>query len=243
MYYHGKRFYYTLRDATSSDITSAIVHLTHPVRCYSTFMSWDLFLIWYKSLIDRHIDEVILEGHQKFRVDIDIPSSHNRGRSFFDDCIKRVCDSIRGIFVCIGLSPVLVVYESRSISTSKHSSHVIVSNYTITSSDECKVIAYLVHALTYEPYNAYIDLSIYKSTQNLRIELSSKPGEYRPKMRSILSDTSSTDIRDGIITSMTNTVPVSPTLCMYLRHVPRPVTSVSSHVIYHANDDYDVISE
>lgn len=229
-YHRGKKFHYSLRDALRhSQDHEAVVHLTYPSRSYATFATWKLFELWYGTLSVKHLDEVITSTPQKFRVDIDIPSKHSRTREFYEACVEDVCITISSILACYGLSCAIARYDSNVHTSCKYSTHIVLYNLLMPSSEVCLSLARVLHHSIDADHRQYIDMCIYKRTQNFRMEYSSKPGEYRPKTRSFTPSSTSYGpachgslLHQGLITCKYDTIAIDSSIGDCIRRMPNP---------------------
>jgi hypothetical protein len=133
-------------------------------RDYIKFDSCESFYVWYLGIpqSEKSFFEVIRDGKQKFRVDID----------YFTQNIDELVEVISRVLENIGIkSPALLAYSIRT------SYHIVLTNYIFPSSSQCKFVASILR----ESVN--IDMGIYNKLQHFRIEGCTKYGELRWKER------------------------------------------------------------
>jgi hypothetical protein len=138
-------------------------------RFYLRFGSPLAFYLWYKDIPDgeKNFHEVIFEGPQKFRLDID--------ERVTDDRLREICTRIKIVFRGIGCKdPLLAIYDIRT------SYHIVVSNYYFLRSSQCLEMA---GRISNTCDDVDIDMGVYKRVQNFRLEGSTKHGQCRPKLR------------------------------------------------------------
>ncbi len=167
---YGKMFYYCFNDLKREGDT--IIFCDSLIKCYTSFTSWKEYFSWSDRLplSVRNFHEVILEGPQKFRVDLDGIDVENK-----EEVTIKVVKAIKDLFESVSLIPNIIVYASDG--KRKMSRHIIVSNYLFPSSVHCKAI---LRRLSIECQ--YIDVGVYKSFQCFRLEGSTKYGELREKV-------------------------------------------------------------
>lgn len=200
--YKGKMFYSTIKTGFLSDI------LTNKDRCivqrvddddrryFAFFESWEYFLLWYKRLLpsERKFSEVIREGPQKFRLDIDCPADKwNIKTDVFVEHITFVLEKVLREKVDI------LIYQSIDDSNKKVSFHVIVSNLYFVSSQQCLAVAHAVRSATH--LGEFIDMGVYKSLHCFRLEGSTKQRSNRFKYLVGRCDVSEIFL-DGVITNV-----------------------------------------
>lgn len=141
---------------------------------------------------NRTFNEIILEGHQKFRLDID---THIRDPSDMDTLIKVIRKVLKGIY---GLwDSRVLVYDIVS------SHHIVIPGLFMETSGCCHMVATIIQHKIHKklPYIAdAIDTAIYKGVQAFRIEGSTKHMQYRWKYLTGLQDISPLEkFKEGII--------------------------------------------
>jgi hypothetical protein len=209
MLFKGKRFFSTFKEGGLSAI------LKSSDRCivqrvvmgsdrkyapdYAFFESWECFYIWYLNLRndERTFHEVITEGPQKFRLDVDCLSEKWNFESKYE-VVYLLCSYIRKV---LGLDTELIIYESVDPDRKKYSFHIVTKNIALESSFQCRMVAEIIRSWFIKP--EIIDLSIYKTFQCFRLEGSTKPGCRRFKY---IIDTKfiSNCFLDGIISNTKN---------------------------------------
>jgi hypothetical protein len=138
------------------------------------------------------------------------------------------------------MKPEILRFDSSSIGNGKRSTHLVVCNYLMGTSSDCMTLARLVHAYIPGEYRQYVDLGVYKSVQNFRIEGSSKAGEHRPKTR-VCGSPEFHGLIAGLITSQVSAslVPCSVTSNMRRLADPGPSYTLSYHPSDVDDDDED----
>lgn len=167
-------------------------------RYFAFFESWEYFAIWYKNLHpeERKFSEVIREGPQKFRLDIDCPvDKWNVETNVFINHITSILEKVLREKIDV------LVYQSIDNDNKKVSFHVIVSNLYFVSSQQCLAVAHAVRSATH--FGEFIDMGVYKSLQCFRLEGSTKQRSDRFKYLVGKRDISKRFL-DSIITNVSN---------------------------------------
>lgn len=154
-------------------------------RSYLMFESCDSFYSWYRHIpdIQKTFFEVIREGTQKFRIDID---------DYVED-IDFLVSRVRTMFLAYGLeNPRILLYDIEK------SYHLVLSNYSFISNKHCESLARII----LKEFN--IDMGVYKKTQHFRIEGCTKYGQKRWKRR-VGRTLTSESFHEGIISDVRNT--------------------------------------
>jgi hypothetical protein len=144
-----------------------VVQLDGECKKYLKFASVDAFFFWYSAIPAplRMFSEVVFEGPQKFRVDVD--------DKLCTDEIDELIKCIHEVFD----NPQIVEYDIKT------SHHFVVSNFHLASSRDCYYIAMKLQSLLSPSLESKIDWGVYKSTQNFRLEWSTKYQQKRWKIR------------------------------------------------------------
>ena len=153
------------------------------------FASCDSFYSWYKDIhIDqRTFSEVITEGSQKFRIDMD---------EKVED-VELLYNKVLRILEDIGLrGPKVLVYDIET------SLHMVLANYLFPSHMHCNAIADILSK------GIDIDKGVYKAVQHFRIEGCTKIGQRRWKRR-MWEDVNMMNFHKGIISDRRGTKEVT----------------------------------
>jgi hypothetical protein len=148
-------------------------------RFYIKFDSCNSFYTWYKDVpaFEKCFFEVIRDGRQKFKIDID---------EKVKDISSYVC-KIRSILEECGIGGAkMIIFDIET------SYHIVVSNYFFNSYRHCKLLAM---ALSRE---IKMDMGVYSRVQHFRIEGCTKPGQRRWKKR-MYGTVSIENFHEGII--------------------------------------------
>jgi len=161
-----------------------VQHSSSNGRSYIKFDSCDSFFSWYQSIPKdkRTFFEVIREGWQKFRVDIDERVEN----------IDLISDRIKIILKMYGIKlPKIIVFDIET------SYHLVLSNYVL-SQYHCKMLAGVISKVV------NIDMGVYSKLQHFRIEGNTKYGQRRWKERT-REPLNLENFHEGVITSRRNT--------------------------------------
>lgn len=161
---------------------------------YRIYKNLDEMYYAHTSLhaVKRTFSEIIMEGPQKFRLDIDI---HIRDSSDMTTLVRTVTKVLKGIIPW--WIPRVLVYNIVS------SHHIIIPGLFMESSGCCHMVATIIqHKLHRKlPYVANaIDMGVYKGIQAFRLEGSTKHMQYRWKYLVDTQEISALEkFKDGII--------------------------------------------
>lgn len=123
--------------------------------------------------VKRTFSEIIMEGPQKFRLDID---THIRDPSDMAILVRTITKVLKGILPW--WIPRVLVYNIVS------SHHIVIPGLSMETSGCCHMVATIIQHKLYRklPYVAdAIDMGVYKGTQAFRLEGSTKHMQYRWK--------------------------------------------------------------
>jgi len=205
--YKGKIFYNAIKTGPLSNILTdndkCIVQRVddNDRRYFAFFESWEYFLIWYKELRpeERKFSEVIREGPQKFRLDIDCPADKwNVETNIFISHITSILEKVLREKIKV------IVYQSVDNKNKKVSFHIVISNLYFVSSQQCLAVAHAVQSATH--FGEFIDMGVYKSLQCFRLEGSTKQRSNRFKYL-VGKHNISEEFLDGVITNISNCSP------------------------------------
>lgn len=193
--FQRKDFYYKLKDGPLEGILGEmpiIQRNNKGKRSFAYFASWQAFFRWYTLLReeDRTFCEVIPEGRQKFRLDIDAlcvdENSYNEAKCQILEELNRITQNQKSL-----------IYESIDPLELKISYHVIFPELILESSFECREkFEELKERFS---FSQIYDDKVYKTLQCFRIEGSKKETDNRYKY--LVGETSlSKSFFDGLIT-------------------------------------------
>jgi hypothetical protein len=183
-----------------------VVQLDGECKKYLKFASVDAFFFWYSAIPAplRMFSEVVFEGPQKFRVDVD--------DKLCTDEIDELVKCIHEVFD----KPQIVEYDIKT------SHHFVVSNFHLASSRDCYYIAMKLQSLLSPSLESKIDWGVYKSTQNFRLEWSTKYQQKRWKIRThatLHEDFDVDSFKKGVLGFTQDT---QPKLVSYIPSNPTP---------------------
>lgn len=195
--FQRKDFYYKLKNGPLEEFIGErpIVQRNNKgERSFTSFVNWQAFFRWYTSLReeDRVFSEVIPEGRQKFRLDIDAlcvdKDSYNEARN-------KVLEELNKITSV--LDQKILIYESVDPLEIKISYHAVFPELVLDGSFECReMFEELKERLS---FSEIYDESVYKTLQCFRIEGSRKDTSNRYKY--LVGETKlSESFFDGLIT-------------------------------------------
>ena len=182
LFYKGCRAHHRLNSIVNKKF---VVNVEKENRFFLNFESIDEFEAWYVLLPpkDRTINEVVLCDRRKLIIDID----ENEASCCLDmfDFERHVVSRIRDVFAMLGVgTPKVIMYrmanELNETSQDKLSYHAIVSNFTFTART-CMGLCMIISSN--QVWDGCVDTGIYKSVQCVRMEGSTKFGEYRWKKK------------------------------------------------------------
>jgi hypothetical protein len=191
MFYKSLRVYPTLSHVRSLPHCIIIQIDRGNRRFFAGFSSLDNFEAWYKQLdsISRTLNEVITSDMRKLVLDIDncletdhclSGASESLGRAecmWMYDFERHIKSRIRHVFSELEIGhPEILVYDICDDTTISY--HVVVSNMAFSAST-CLGLCLLIS--TGQVWEHMVDKGVYKSTQNIRIEGSTKYGQIRWK--------------------------------------------------------------
>lgn len=160
--YYNKMFTYSLADVDNN----IAIHRTD-IRSFTGFDSYDDLIQWYMSVKPEHrfFDEVI-SGARKFMLDLDCKD--NIDIDEWKDIISCYKSQIKSYMD----RPIIMNYTSNGINVL--SSHLIITNYyTQDAISSYSIATDILYSVPIE-YRKYLDMSIYKDIQFMRIEGSYK---------------------------------------------------------------------
>nr|QBK92445.1 MAG: DNA primase [Pithovirus LCPAC401] len=183
---NDKRWYYKLYNGlftTSPFITSGIVISLEDSNVHRLFALFDDHIELFKYIIafepERRCFYEVITQNQKHKYDIDIKGqSYEFANAILDDLLRSIDKVYKDVFN-VDLKDNILVYQSHG--TNKFSYHVIIDGYCLSTSKECEKIYQLTIKLMESQYAEYIDSSVYKSTQQMRLLWSHKAKSDRTK--------------------------------------------------------------
>ena len=142
---------------------------------YEEFPSYDIMWKAYSMIPgpNKHHNEVIFEGPQKMRIDIDCNDFINDNE--WMKCLKQYYT----VFKEVTDSGNLIVYDMSD--SSKRSCHMICYDKAYSSNNVCKILCSKIKSNVNSDYAKYIDENVYSRIQHFRMELSYKYGTNRCK--------------------------------------------------------------
>ena len=150
-------------------------------RSFVCFDSFENFESWYQGLDSskRTLSEVITSDTRKLIIDIDSPDGIMLDKLLMFDFERHVTSRIHDVFFSLDIGrPDVILYSM--CSDDKVSYHVVVSNFMF-SAHTCLGLCIIVSSG--QIWEGCVDKSVYKTMQFMRIEKSTKFGEYRWKER------------------------------------------------------------
>ena len=216
MFYGKRTFRYFNRDGSGGRLDYIIkegdfaiqISLRERGRSHARFTSFNSFYSWYKDIYinQRTFSEVITEGPQKFRIDIDekvedVELLYNRVLRILEDM------GLRG--------PKVLLYDIETLL------HVVLTNYLFPSHMDCNTIADILSE------EIDIDRGVYKAVQHFRIEGCTKMGQRRWKRR-MWEDVNLMNFHEGIISDRRGTKEVTLSIP---RNVGRPPQGTDAYGI------------
>jgi hypothetical protein len=168
-------------------------------RSFVRFDNFENFEFWYRQLDPnkRTLSEVIASDTRKLILDIDDPDSAMLDKLLMFDFERHVTSRIHDVFFLLDIGTPNVVFYSMC-SDDKVSYHAVVSNFMF-SAHTCSGLCIIISSG--QIWESCVDRSVYKTVQFIRIEGSTKYGEYRWKER--LTEFKS--IRDGLLSDPVGT--------------------------------------
>lgn len=192
LFYKGKRVFYKIPE-NIVEFTACIDRGNH--KCFVCFDTYEEFFAWYDTLrpTEKTIHEVITSDSRKLILDIDDPDP-----DIFSmyDWQKHVSARIKYVFNLLDIgNPNVITYDISS--DDKISYHFVVSNFAF-SAQTCLGLSMMIsYKQLWEPF---VDRAVYKGTQFIRIENSTKYGEKRWKRQ---VDTSY-ELSEGLLSYIKN---------------------------------------
>jgi hypothetical protein len=197
--YFGKRFYRFYNHLGGRNlneclrplvkVTDFVVQVsTSSGRYYAKFVSCASFYYWSRQIPAEEMtfSEVVKEGKQKFRLDI-------------DEKVANINEVVRKVKLCLSelkvADPVLLVFDIEK------SYHIVLTNYYFDTNCQCKRIA---SCLAVALGVTFLDLGVYNKLQHFRLEECTKFGERRWKRR-IGSVCSSKNFHEGVVSDTVGT--------------------------------------
>lgn len=199
MFFKNKLQYYSLKDVPNTGYIFCIDNGTN--RSFINFDDLDEFQKWYKKIppFQKTLNEVITSDNRKFVLDLDINDDDNLDILFIYDFERHISRKITEIFDLFNIGlPNIITYNMSD--NNKISYHFVVSNF-IFDTQTCLGLAVILSKN--KLWGKYIDIGIYKSTQCIRLEDSTKFQQKRWKIRSELC---AGNFTNGMISNYDNTI-------------------------------------
>lgn len=195
-FYAGTKVYHRLSAIVLSGPIFCIDNGTS--KCFVRFDDHDDFEIWYSKLrpCKRTLSEVITSDMRKLILDIDSPDDAVFEKMLMYDFERHITSRIHDVFFTLGIGKPDVIFFDMC-SDDKISYHAVVSNFAFsaqTCMGLCDIISYG------QIWGNFVDRGVYKMTQFMRIENSTKFGERRWKERL----TGPGAIREGLLSDTQN---------------------------------------
>ena len=205
MFYKHARVYSTLAQAAARSSGHIVQIDTGVRRVFAAFMSLQALEDWYRRLspIDRTLSEVVRQDTRKLVLDVDNPPPDVAALMWMYDFERHITSRIAYIFNKLDIgSPNVIVYDICDCTTISY--HVVVSNFSFSAAT-CRGLCHLISAG--QVWEALVDTGVYKRTQNIRMEGSTKYGERRWKQRcGADSCEPSPNFVEGLISVTSNTI-------------------------------------
>jgi hypothetical protein len=175
-----------------------VQQVTHHGRYHIYFSSLASFLVYYATIPreERTFNEVIVDGPQKMRIDID--STLHMTECSWNTLIELVSRTLQALIP----DGVLLIYDMSD--EAKRSCHVIVDGIHLESSSHCKYLCSQVVSSIPDEYRYTIDMGVYKSLQYFRMEGSTKLCTTRYKILDIERCKDPHTILDSLVAYVTN---------------------------------------
>lgn len=174
--YYNKTVYRNLNSIKSSNGIVIQIELKK-YRVYTHFLFLHHFEIWYKQLPydKRTCHEVILTDRRKFILDID--HSNDEYYFYMYDFKRHITSRIMYVFNELDLCKPHIFFYSMC-KDEIISYHVVVTNMTFSAQTCLGLCLLICHE---QIWNDLVDKSVYKRTQHIRLEGSTKYNQYRWK--------------------------------------------------------------
>lgn len=181
-------------------------------RSFVRFDSFEDFEPWYQELDPnkRTLSEVITSDTRKLILDIDSPDSLMLDKLLMFDFERHITSRIHDVFFLLDIGEPNVVFYSMC-SDDKVSYHAVVSNFMF-SAHTCFGLCVIISSG--QIWESCVDKSVYKTMQFMRVEKSTKFGEYRWKKR--LEEPGS--LREGLLSDPVGTQVSNFTTSIYSNH-------------------------
>nr|QBK92944.1 MAG: DNA primase [Pithovirus LCPAC403] len=153
-------------------------------RLFTEFHSHiELFKYTIKFKPERRCFYEVISGNsmQKMKFDIDIKGKDSK---FSARILNNLLESVNKVYfntfnIRLDGKKDILIYQSHG--EEKFSYHVIIDNYCLSNAKECEDICVKTCEQMESKYSKYVDLSVYKSTQQLRLLWSHKAKSNRTK--------------------------------------------------------------
>ena len=186
LFYAGAKVYRRISHIKEQGLVFSIDNGTS--RSFVRFDSFENFEPWYQELdpSKKTLSEVITSDTRKLIIDIDNPARGGLGpdevmldKLLMFDFEMHVTSRIHDVFFLLDIGKPNVIFYSMC-SDDKVSYHAVVSNFMF-SAHTCLGLCIIVSSG--QIWEGCVDKSVYKTIQFMRIEKSTKFGEYRWKER------------------------------------------------------------
>ena len=168
-------------------------------RSFVCFDSLENFESWYQGLDSskRTLSEVVTSDTRKLIIDIDSPDETMLDKLLMFDFERHITSRIHDVFFLLDIGKPNVIFYSMC-SDDKVSYHAVVSNFMF-SAHTCLGLCIIISSG--QIWEGCVDKSVYKTMQFMRVEKSTKFGEYRWKER--LTEPGS--LREGLLSDPVGT--------------------------------------
>lgn len=183
MFFRSVRKYYQLKNVPCNGLTFNVDRGEN--RFFISFRTLEVFIKWYDKLPpqEKTLNEVVITPKRKLILDIDITDADNLFELHMYDFEIHISRKIRNVFDFLDIgTPHIIIYNMSN--DVKISYHFVVSNY-IFDLDTCLGLSIIISKDTI--WQDYLDTSIYKNIQCIRIEGSTKFNQRRWKCRTNLN--------------------------------------------------------
>jgi len=184
LFFHNKRVFYSI-DSVRSILPTNNEHIIIQInkeyaRYFALFESIDDFITWYNKIprYDKTLNEVILSDMRKLILDIDDSEDKDLGTSILKtiNIKQHVTKRIVEVMHKFNIRPEILIFDM--CTTYKISFHFVVANVAF-SAQTCATLCSLIAAN--QKWKPLVDFQVYKKTQFMRIEGSTKYGQNRYK--------------------------------------------------------------
>lgn len=215
LFYASTRTYSRLSNVPDGGLAFCVSN-----KFFVHFDSFEAFEPWYLGLecSMRTLSEVIRSDMRKLVLDIDSPDGATLDRLLMYDFGRHTVSRVHDVFFQLDIGkPNVVLYSM--CSDDKMSYHAVVSNFAF-SAQTCLGLCSIISSG--QPWERCVDMGVYKAVQFVRVEMSTKPGERRWKVR-----LEEGPLRQGVLSDMAGTLVPGFVAAVYCRRAyPMPSCAV-----------------